>query len=44
MYGSQTHHGSCQGESVPKHPDRKYPTGYWGLDSALESRRPLMTI
>ena len=30
-----------KGESVPKHPDRKYPTGYWGLDSALESRRPL---
>jgi len=30
-----------KGESVPKHPDRKYPIGYWGLDSALESRRPL---
>ena len=30
-----------KGESVPKHPDRKYPTGYWGLDSALETSRPL---
>ena len=25
----------AQGESVPKHPERQYATGYWGLDSAL---------
>ena len=25
----------ARGESVPKHPERKYTTGYWGLDSAL---------
>ena len=25
----------ARGESVPKHPERKYATGYWGLDSTL---------
>ena len=26
----------AKGEAVPKHPDRKYTTGYWGLDSPLD--------
>lgn len=30
-----------KGEAVPKHPDRKYPTGYWGLESALAPWRSL---
>jgi hypothetical protein len=25
----------ARGESVPEHPERKYATGYWGLDSTL---------
>ena len=26
----------AKGEAVPKHPKRKYSTGYWGLDSTLD--------
>ena len=30
-----------KGEAVPNHPDRQYPTGYWGLESVLAPWRSL---
>ena len=24
----------CKGEVVPRHPERRYPNGYWGLESS----------
>jgi hypothetical protein len=39
--GLQPSAAHAKGEVVEKHPDRIYPSGFWGLESSVPTNRPL---